>query len=181
MPALITPLPGNIFSNKVALNLPSNIPWNLPFSYFPSFLVFLLTTFTNYYKPDSSSELNIFMALSVSSFEINSLISKSIADAATANPNCSGKRLANNGSTFFINGKTTLANCVRKLINPLFWLLIFLVLLFNNIPAFSIELITFMISSILLFVRAASETVIAEILFWIFYWQYQVFHPQNNC
>ena len=50
-PALIVPLPVNRFPNKLAPNVPNNMPRNPPFCYFASLLIALLKHFIN--KPDS--------------------------------------------------------------------------------------------------------------------------------
>ena len=62
------PLPANRFPNKLAPKVPNNIPRNLPFCYFDSFLFVSVTPFIN--KPDSSRDVTIFVISFVSSFEI---------------------------------------------------------------------------------------------------------------
>ena len=89
------PLPVNRFPYKLAPNVPNNIPRNAPFCYFASFLVVSLTRFIN--KPDSSSDLTVFIISFNSSFEIItvvtpdpnifSLIAAYAADADAVNPN----------------------------------------------------------------------------------------------
>ena len=92
-PALITPLPVNIFPNKPAPNVPNNIPRNSPFCYYASFC----TPFNS--KPESSRDLTIFIMSSISSFDIISVVvpeskiflcipaSAAAAAAAAVNPN----------------------------------------------------------------------------------------------
>ena len=59
--------------------------------------------------------------------------------------------LANGVSTFFIYGKLTFINGPRKVLaNRPSWILIFSVVPLNEIPPFSIDLITFTISHCLL-------------------------------
>ena len=63
--------------------------------------------------------------------------------------------LANGVSTFFINGKPTDINGLRKLKNLLPWLVMFLAVSSKNMPLFSKDLITFIIFS--LFVNVIPE------------------------
>ena len=65
-PALITPLPANIFINTFAPNVPNNILRSPPFSSLDSFLIVLLTPFNNI--PESSRDLTILKMSSLSSF-----------------------------------------------------------------------------------------------------------------
>ena len=67
------------------------------------------------------------MRSSISSFEIINVapdpkiffsIAASVADVASVKPNGTKPLLANNVSTFFVNGKATLVNGARKLSNP---------------------------------------------------------------
>ena len=60
-------------------------------------------------------------------------------------------------STFFIYGKPTDTNGLKKLRNPPFWVVIFLVVPFNKIPLFCKDLITLVISFISLFVSVIPE------------------------
>ena len=70
------------------------------------------------------------MISSISSFENTNVIvpnlkiffwiDASAAEAAAANPNDVKMLLANDRTTFFINGKSTVINSVRKLKNPSF-------------------------------------------------------------
>ena len=103
-PALILPLPVDRFPNKLVPKVLYNIPINPPFCSFASFLIVSLTSFIN--KPDSSSDLTIFIMSFTSSFEIISVlipdlniflwIVACVADVAAANSN---------------GVKTILANC----------------------------------------------------------------------
>ena len=114
------------------------------------------------------------MISSISLFEIISAvvpnskiffwIAAYFADAAVVNPNGTKTLLANGVSTYFINGKPTDINSLRKLRNPPFWLLMILVLVvsFNKIPVFSKDLITFAISFTSLFVSVVPEPVIPK-------------------
>ena len=63
--------------------------------------------------------------------------------------------LANGVSTFFINGKPTDINGLRKLKNLLPWLVMFLAVSSKNMPLFSKDLIAFIIFS--LFVNVIPE------------------------
>ena len=118
--ALFVSLSVNKFSNKLALNVPNNVLRNLPFCTFASFLIVSLTYFVN--KPDSSSDLTIFMISFISSFEIiNAVIpdsniflwiTASVADAAAVNPNSLKTLLANTLSTFFIKDNPILCKWV---------------------------------------------------------------------
>ena len=94
-PGLITPLPGNIFSNKLAPNVPNNIPRNPPFCLFASVLIVSLTPFIE--KPNYLRGLIIFMISFKSSFENTNVvvpdpnifwwIAASVAHTAVVNPN----------------------------------------------------------------------------------------------
>ena len=64
--ALIVPLSNNRFSNKLAPYIPNNILRNPPFYSFATCLIVLLTHFIN--KPDSSSDMTIFMISFIYSF-----------------------------------------------------------------------------------------------------------------
>ena len=149
--ALITPLPANIFINKLAPNVSHNIPRNPHFYSFSSFLIVSLTPFIN--KPDSSGDLTICIISSIYLFEIThaivpdwkvfSWIATSVAEAAAVNPNGIKTLFANSVSTFFINGKPADINGLRKLRNPPLWLLVFLVVRFSKIAPFSKKLFTF--------------------------------------
>ena len=59
--------------NKLAPNVPNNMPRNPPFCYFDSFLVVSLTPVIN--KPDFLRNLTIFMRPFISSFEIINVFS----------------------------------------------------------------------------------------------------------
>ena len=95
-------------------------------------------------------------------------IAASVAGAAAVNPNGTKALLANGVTTSFINGKSVVINGLRKLRNPASWLLTFLVVPFNKIPLFSKDLISFIVSFILLFATVIPETEIAEIPFLTF-------------
>ena len=70
-PALITPLPVYAFPNILAANVPNNVGRSRPFS-FVSFLVFSLIYFIS--NPDFSSDLAIFIILSISLLEIINVV-----------------------------------------------------------------------------------------------------------
>ena len=84
----------------------------------------------------------------------------SVDDAGAVCPNGIKTILANDVSTFFINGKEVIINGPRKLENHPSWLLIFLVFLFNKISLISMELMTFMKSFISLFVSVSPKPII---------------------
>ena len=71
-------------------------------------------------------------------------------------------------STIFICYKPTIIDGKRKFKNRLYWLAIFLVISFDEIPLLSKDLITFIISFIWWFVRVIPELVTNEIPFLIF-------------
>ena len=60
------------FPNNLAFKVPNSIPTNPPFCAFASFLIVLLTPLSN--KPDSSSDLNIFIISMISSLEIITVV-----------------------------------------------------------------------------------------------------------
>ena len=132
------------------------MPKNPPFYYFDLFSIVLLTPFFN--KPDSSSDLTVFMISFISSSEIINVvmldsqiffwIAAPVADAAAVNPKRIITLLANDVSAFFIIGKATFIHGARKLSNLPSWLLIFIVDSVNKIPLFSKGLTTFIISFI---------------------------------
>ena len=66
----------------------------------------------------------------------------SVAEAGAVNSKGTKMLLATVVSTFFINGKPPDINGLRKLRNPLPWLVMFLVV---SMPLFSKDLITFII------------------------------------
>ena len=76
--------------------------------------------------------------------------------------------LANGVRTLSIYYKPTIIDGKRKFKNRLYWLAIFLVISFNEIPLLSKDLITFIISFISWFVRVIPEPLTDEILFLIF-------------
>ena len=98
--------------------MPINIPRNPSFYSFDLFLIVALTPFFN--KPDSSSDLAIFMISFIASLEIINFvvpdpniflwIAASVADAAAVNHNGIKMLLANVLSTFFIKGKQKFSN-----------------------------------------------------------------------
>ena len=71
-------------------------------------------------------------------------------------------------STFFIYYKRTIIDGKRKFKNRLYWLAIFLVISFNEIPLLSKDLITFIISFISWSIRVIPALVTNEIPFLIF-------------
>ena len=74
-------------------------------------------------------------------------IAASVAEAVAVNPKSTKTLLANDLSTFLINGKAVVIDR-ENLKNPLYWLLSFLVVCFNRIPLFSKDLILSFISFI---------------------------------
>ena len=82
-----------------------------------------------------------------------------IADAAAVNLNEIKTFLANVVSTFFINGKPSVINGLRKLRNPSSWPVVFLIVPVNKIPLISKELITFIITFISFFIRVISVPI----------------------
>ena len=88
------PLPVSRFPNKLAPNVPNDIPRNPPFCSLTSFLIASLTPFIN--KPDSSSYLTICVISFIPLFEIINVvlpdpkiflwIPASVAAAAAVNP-----------------------------------------------------------------------------------------------
>ena len=71
-------------------------------------------------------------------------------------------------STLFIYRKPTIIDGKRKFKNRLYWLAIFLVISFNEIPLLSKELITFIISFVSWSVKVIPELVTNEVPFLIF-------------
>ena len=78
--------------------------------------------------------------------------------AAAVNPKVTKMSLAKGANTFFIKVKPVFTKGPRKLSNPPFWLVTFLVVPFNKIPLFSKELIIFIIFFVSLFVSAIPES-----------------------
>ena len=72
---LTTPLAAKVFSNKLAANVPNNMPSNPTFFSFASFSIALLTPhcFTDNCKLDSQSYLIIFISF-ISLFQIISVV-----------------------------------------------------------------------------------------------------------
>ena len=113
---LLTPLPVNRFSNKVAPNVPNNILRNRPVYSFALFLIVLLMPFIT--KPDSSRDLTIFMIL-ISSLETITVVVPDpniflwipvVAVTAAVNSNGIKILLASNLSAFFIKGNPVFGN-----------------------------------------------------------------------
>ena len=71
-PALITPLPANIFSNRLAPYVPNSILRNHPFCSFASFLIVSLTPSNN--NPESPRDLTVFKMSVISSFDVIKVI-----------------------------------------------------------------------------------------------------------
>ena len=119
----ISGLHNNIFPNAIAPNAPNNIPRNLTYCYFASFLIVPLTLFIS--KPDSSSYLTTLIISSISSFEIVSAtvrgaksegcpdtkicfwLAASVADTAAVNPNAFKTLLATGMRVSIHNMHTT--------------------------------------------------------------------------
>ena len=119
-PSLIVPSPT---LNKLAPDVPNNILRNAPLCYFASFLIVLLTSFIN--KPDSSSDLTIFIISIISSLKVINVvthdpniflwIAASAADTAVVNP-YGIKTLASSGlSTLFIKVNPAFSNDPKSL------------------------------------------------------------------
>ena len=83
-------------------------------------------------------------------------------------PNGVKTLLVNGVSARFIYYKPTIIDGIRKFKNRPYWLVIFLVISFNEIPLFSKDLISFIISFISCFVRVIAEPVTDKIPFLIF-------------
>ena len=119
--SFVAPLPVNAFPNIVVTNVPNNVERDPSFcSFASSLIVFRIPFITN---PNYSTDLTIFIITSISSIEIiNEVIQNflrigaSVA-AAAVNPNEIKTLLANGVSTFFINGKLAVINCLQKLRN----------------------------------------------------------------
>ena len=119
---LVIPLLVNIFPNKLALNVPKNIPRNPPFCSLTSFRIVSQTPFNN--KPESSRDLTIFLMSSFHHLILLVLLFQSLrflfiptsaTDAAAINPNGIKTLLANILITFFINGNPVFCNGPRSL------------------------------------------------------------------
>ena len=119
----------------------------------------------------------------MSSFENTCVIVFDIvfdAEAATVNSKGTKLVLANYVSTVFISAKPTDINGLRKLRNPLSWLVIFVAVSSNSIPLFSKDLITFIIYIFSLLVNAIPEPSnyaflmawINLLLYWFYIWHY---------
>ena len=122
-PALINPLPANIFPNILAPNVSNYTLRNPPLCSFASFLIVSLTPSNDI--PESSRDSTIFKIYSISSFEnikvvlspdpkIFLCIPASAADAA-ADPKGIKTLLANVLIAFFINGNPVLSNGPKSL------------------------------------------------------------------
>ena len=112
------------FPNKLAAKMRNNIPRNPPFCYFVSFIIVSLRPFIN--KPDSSSDLTIFMISFISSLEIINVmvladlniflwIAASVADVDAVNLNGIKMLLPNGLSTFPIKGNPVFSNGPKSL------------------------------------------------------------------
>lgn len=89
-------------------------------------------------------------------------IAVSTVDAVAVHSNGTKILLVNGVSTFFDNGKPTLIKAQRRLLsNSPFWLK-FLAVTLNKISLFSYDLITFLISFILLLVSVIPELISYE-------------------
>ena len=122
----IAPLPVNKFPNILALNISNSLLKNPLFCSFASFLIVSLSPFI--IKPDSSSDLTIYIIPFICSFEtINVVtceakhegwpdqniflwIAASVADVAAVNPNGIKMLLANSLSKFHIKGNPVFSN-----------------------------------------------------------------------
>ena len=128
-PALIGLVLVNKFPNKLAPNVLSKITQIPPFCSFASFWIVLLMFFIN--KPDSSTDLTVFMTSLISSFEIINVvppgpniflwIAASVAEAATVNPNGIETLLNNGLSTFSINENPVFKVYLEILLTVLFY------------------------------------------------------------
>ena len=130
---------------------------------FTSFSTVSVTIFIN--KPESSRDFINFMIspnFLVESINILGLVfflkAASVAATAAVNPEVMKRCLAKGANTFFIKVKPVFTKGPRKLSNPPFWQVNFLVVPFNKIPLFSKELITFIIFFVPLFVSAIPES-----------------------
>ena len=79
------PLPVNRYPNKLAPKLPNNIPRNIPFCFFASFLIASLKLFVN--KQDSSTYLTIFIISFISSLEIVKVVPFATYEVCIPDPN----------------------------------------------------------------------------------------------
>ena len=122
-PALITPLPANIFPYELVPKLP-DINWENPsFCSFASFFIVSLTPFIN--QLDSSRYINFFMIPFKSLFENTNVvvpdlniflwIAASVADATAVIPNGIKILLSNDKSTFFIKYNPAFSNGIKIL------------------------------------------------------------------
>ena len=112
----LVPLPVNIFSNKVGPNVVNNILRNTLFCCFTSFSIVLLVSLNQSQVLLELLELYLFHDIFnffISDYQcygISLRIPASTADATPVNGNSIKVLLANDISTFFINGKPTLIN-----------------------------------------------------------------------
>ena len=135
--------PWIIFRNKLPNDVPNNMPRNLSFYSFPLFFTFLLTPFTsNPILQEFYCFHDIFIFL-VWDYQRSRPQSKNVflnscifCWRCFVSANGAKMLLSNGVSTLFITGKPTDINSIRNLRIPPFWLLIFLVILFNEIPLF---------------------------------------------
>ena len=93
----------------------------------------------------------------------------SVVDTVAVNPISIKTLLADSVNIFFING---IAPLISRLNNPYFWFITFLAVSFSEIPLFSWDLITSIISLTSLFVGIIPEPVIAESPLSFFYQEY---------
>ena len=80
-----------------------------------------------------------------------------VADDVALNRRGTKTFIMNGGRTFFINSKSVVINCWRKLKNPPSWQIVIIVISFKKIPLFPNKLIYFIISFISLFVSIVLE------------------------
>lgn len=104
--------PNNNFPSRLLPRVHKCHTWkniSLFFCSFVSFLLVLVTPFNN--SPESSRDLTIFIASSISLFDIISeVVSRAVYAASVVNPSGFNTLLANNWSKFFINVRSTLIN-----------------------------------------------------------------------
>ena len=121
--ALIVPLPANRLFNKLAPKVSNKIPRNPSIIFFPSFLIVWLTRFIN--KPDSSSELTIFINSFISLLEIFNFVTPDpkiflwiaafVADADAVKDNGIKRLLANGLSSFPIKSNPVFSDGTKIL------------------------------------------------------------------
>ena len=89
-----------------------------------------------------------------------------VPDVAIVNPNGTRKLFANDVRIFFINGKPTDINGLRKLRNPASWIVTFVVVSYNKTHLVSKDPITFITALISLFASVILEPVRLFLIFW---------------